>query len=98
MAVRKWGLRLLATVLFIFALLMIIVLRPILSYANSTAAGNCTVYHNQPAGPFVVRLDEAKALVRASELYDETLRLDICLNDGSKYPALVQSILGRAFA
>jgi hypothetical protein len=97
--IKKWALRLTVTVVFIAALLAIIILNPVLTYANKTVHNNYTVYHQQPIGPqLLTRLDNATALLQKSEWYNPSLKLDICLNDGSAYPGLMQKIRGRAFA
>lgn len=96
---KKWTLRLTATVLLIAALLLIIVLNPILTYAKKTTHDNFSIYHNRPLDPaLTLRLNEAKHLIEASELFDNHLKLDICLNDGSTYPKLIKAIRGQAFA
>ncbi len=97
--VKKWAFRLLVTVLFITGLLLVIVLNPVLSYANKTTYSNYTVFHNQPLDKqFTTYLDKASLLLRTSEYYDPALKLDICLNDGSVYPKLMKKIRGNAFA
>jgi hypothetical protein len=96
--IRKWTLRLTATGLLCLGLLVGIVLNPTLLYANKTTVGNYTVYHNAPLDEiFISLLDDATGLVKASELYDANLKLDICLNDGSLYPTLMEKLRGQAF-
>lgn len=76
-----------------------LVLNPSLLYAHETVTSQYTIYHSQPLDPaFGQRLAQARALVRPSEVFDHTLRLEVCLNDGSRYPRLVQAVLGPAFA
>lgn len=97
--IRKWTLRLIATGLLCLGFLVGIVLNPTLLYANKTTVGNFTIYHNAPLDEnFISRLDNAIELVKTSELYDANLKLDICLNDGSLYPTLMQKLRGQAFA
>ena len=96
---KKWMLRLTATGLLITALLLIIVLNPGLTYANKTTHNNYAIYHNKALDPaFTVKLDQATELLKSSEIYNPTLHLDICLNDGSKYPKLIRALRGQAFA
>lgn len=96
---QKYLLRLTATIIVIISLLLIIILNPILTYANKTIYNNYIIYHNQPLDPkFTAILDEATTLLQKSELYNKNLKLDICLNDGSSYPALMSAIRGQAFA
>lgn len=95
---NKWIWRCIVTALFMAALLTVIILNPALTYANKTVHGNYTIFHNQPFDQaFLLHLDEATMLVSKSEYYNYRLKLDICLNDGSIYPAGIQQIFGRAF-
>ena len=95
----KWGLRLTATALLIAGLLLTILLNPILSYGNKTTYQQYRVYHNKPIGDqFRPMLDEVTGLLKKSEFYNPEMNNDICLNDGSNYPFLVEKINGRAFA
>lgn len=97
--IKKWALRITATGLFIAGLLLIIILNPILTYANKTPHNNFTIYHNTKLNPLLTsHLDQAAELLKTSEFYNGKLNLDICLNDGSKYPAVIRAIRGRAFA
>lgn len=96
---KKWGIRFVATLITCGILLLIIVLNPLLSYAGKTKHTNYTIYHNKNISKeLLTRLDAATLLVSESEIYDPALKLDICLNDGSEYPSLIQKINGPAFA
>lgn len=97
--IKKWTLRLTATALLIAGLLLIIVLNPILTYANKTTYNNYTVFHNKTLHPeLLTELDQATDFLKASEFYNPKLHFDICLNDGSKYPKLIRTLRGQAFA
>ena len=97
--IKKWTLRLIATELLVAGLLLIIILNPILTYANKTTHKNYTVFHNKTLDPsLLTKLDQATDLLKASEFYNPKLHLDICLNDGSKYPTLIRALRGQAFA
>ena len=96
--IKKWTLCLTATALLIAGLLLIIILNPILTYANKTTHNNFTVFHNKTLDPtLLTKLDQASELLKASEFYNPKLHLEICLNDGSKYPKLIRLIRGQAF-
>ncbi len=98
-SLKKWGLRLLATCITCFVLLLIIVLNPLLTYANKTTHENYTIYHNKIYDKaLTTQLDAATTLISTSEIFDPQLKLDICLNDGSKYPAIINKLKGPAFA
>ncbi|AWM34105.1 hypothetical protein [Hymenobacter nivis] len=80
----------------VFALLL---LNPGLLYANRTATAHYVIYHNRPLDPALLpRVEQARALVQRSNWFDPALRLNICLNDGSRYPGLVEKLQGPAFA
>lgn len=97
--VKKWTLRLTATALLIAGLLLIIILSPILTYANKTTHNNYSVFHNKALDTtLLTKLDQATELLKGSELYNSNLQLDICLNDGSIYPKLIRALRGQAFA
>jgi hypothetical protein len=97
--IKKWTLRLTATALLIAGLLLIIILNPILTYANKTTHNNYRVFHNKTLDPtLLTKLDQATELLKVSEFYNSNLQLDICLNDGSKYPKLIRVLRGQAFA
>lgn len=97
--IKKWTLRLTVTGLFIAGLLLIIILNPILTYANKTTHKTFTIYHNTKLDPLLTsQLDNANDLLKTSEFYNDKLNLDICLNNGSKYTRLIEIIGGRQFA
>lgn len=97
--IRKWTIRFTATILLIAALLLVIILNPVLAYANKTTHNNYTIFHGNTLDPaFLPELDHATELLKASEFYNPDLQLDICLNDGSEYPKLIQALRGQAFA
>ncbi len=96
---KKILLRLTAFLLVITSLLLIIVLNPVLLYANKTKHANHTLFHNQPLNPAFIRaLDEADQLVSGSGFYNPQMQLDICLNDGASYPGIIKAMHGPAFA
>ncbi len=96
---RKWTLRITVTGLFIAGLLLIIILNPKLTYANKTIYKNFTIYHNTKLDPLIItQLDDAINLLKKSEFFNDKLKLDICLNDGSKYTGIIEIIGGRQFA
>jgi hypothetical protein len=97
--VKKWTLRLTATALLISGFLLIIILNPILTYANKTTHNNFTVFHNKTIDTkLLTKLDQATEFLKVSEFYNPKLHLDICLNDGLKYSKLIRNLRGQAFA
>ena len=97
--IKKWTLRLAATALLIVVLLLLITLNPALTYANKTTHKNFSIYHNKPIDPLLTAsIDQAVTLLETSEFYNDNLKIDICLNDGSTYPTIIKAIRGRAFA
>lgn len=97
--IKKWILRLTATVVIAFGLLLIIVLNPVLTYANKTRHKTHTIFHNRALDKsFLIEVDHAIELLAESEFYNPELHLDIMLSDGSIYPELISAIRGQAFA
>lgn len=97
--IKKWTTRIITTLLVCVGFLLALVLNPALLYSNKTTIGNLTVYHNQTLNKdFTRALNNAQLLVKSSELYDNKLKLDICLNEGSNYTKLMKAIRGQAFA
>lgn len=97
--IKKWTWRLVLTGLFVVSLLLIIVLNPIITYANKTSHNNVTIFHNKQLDEaLIIKLNQANDLLKTSEFYNSKLHFDICLNDGSKYPKIMEAIRGRAFA
>ena len=97
--IKIWALRLTATVLFTAMLLIVIVLNPILTYASKTTHKKYTIFYNKALDQqLLFRLNEAGTLLQKSEFYNPMLKFDICLDDGSIYPAMMQKIRGKAFA
>ena len=96
---KKWALSVLTSGGFLGLGFILLLLNPSVLYAHETVTGQYTIYHSQPLDPaFIQRLAQAQALVRTSEIFDKRLRLEVCLNDGSRYPSLVQTIWGPGFA
>jgi hypothetical protein len=97
--IKKWTLRLTVTGIVVASLLLIIILNPILTYANKTTQNNFTIYHNKPLDSSVIfKINESYEILKESEVYNENFKIDICLNDGSVYPRLIKVIRGQAFA
>jgi len=97
--IKTWTLRFSVTSLFLFGILIGIVLNPSLLYANKTIVDNYTIYHNSPIdNNLLTQLKNIRPLLEKSELYDSSLRLDICLNDDALYPRLMAKVRGPAFA
>ena len=97
--ILKWTLRIAVIAILLLGILVAVVLNPTLLYANKTLIGKFTVYHNQTLEENLkMRLNDADEILKSSELYDANLKFDICLNDGSLYPPLIEIFLGKAFA
>ncbi|OQA05530.1 MAG: hypothetical protein BWY67_02120 [Bacteroidetes bacterium ADurb.Bin397] len=97
--IKKWTLRLTVSGLLITILLLLIILKPVLTYAGKTTHSNYSVFHHQSLDPTLLsHLDNATEHLKTSEFYNPNLQLDICLNDGSSYPDLMKTLRGPAFA
>lgn len=78
--------------------LTLLMLNPSWSYANETQHDFITIHHNQVLETATLDvLDDAIEILKTSDLYNEDIRLDLCLNDGSYYPNL-HPIVGQASA
>ncbi|MBL0337239.1 MAG: hypothetical protein IPP73_18465 [Chitinophagaceae bacterium] len=94
--IKKWALRFIATGIFLALLLLTFMLNPTLLYANKTVVGKYSIYHNKPINNrFLDQLEQSNAILKSSELFDADLKMDICFKDGSKYPALIKTVLGK---
>ncbi len=95
----KWTFRFAMTGLILLGFLIGIVLHPSLVYANKTQFGSSTVYHNKPLDKNLkFKIDSSLQILKRSEFYDPSIKFDICMNDGSFYPSLLELFLGKAFA
>lgn len=76
-----------------------LVLNPSILYAHKKTTAHYTIYYTQSLDPALLqRLEQARAVAGQSECFDPTLRLDVCLNDGSLYPRIAERLWGPAFA
>jgi hypothetical protein len=79
-------------------ILIAIVLNPSLFYKHQNRIGTFVILHNDTLeGTFPMRLQEAKALIQKSDVYNPQFQMRFCLG-GAFYPALIQRLLGRGFA
>src|ERR1700744_315076 len=93
---KKWTFRVVFTACFLVGLLVTFMLNPVILYANKTDMGRYNVYHNAPLNIRIASiLLRSDSIIRASELYDPKLVMDVCLKDGSAYPALIERVLGK---
>jgi len=97
--ILKWILRFTVLIVILIGVLILTVLNPTLLYAKKTVLENYTVYHNKPLDKDLIpRLDNARNIIKENQLFDSSLKFDICLNDGSLYPSLLEIFMGQAFA
>ncbi len=69
------------------------------TYAHKTTHNNFVVYHSKPLDTAIFsHLHKAQELLKRSEYYNPEVKLNICLNDGSMYPALIEKFFGNAYA
>ncbi|MFA6457019.1 MAG: hypothetical protein WCW40_09380 [Bacteroidota bacterium] len=91
--------RITAAGILLIGILVAGIFEPSVLYQNSTIIGRHTIYHSRPLdAAFVLRFHEAEELITASQFYDSTVSIRLCLNDGSVYPKLNRFIRGEAFA
>lgn len=77
---------------------VLLILNPSWSYANKTQFDIVTVYHNnnleQQTKDVII---DAIALIKKSPLFNEKIRIDLCLNDDKLYPKL-NPMVGQPYA
>jgi len=77
---------------------LVLFLNPSLSYANQTNIGQIRVHHNQPLDASWEKIiNDSYEIVRKSELFDESHKIDLCLNENSIYPELLPMKNGAAY-
>jgi hypothetical protein len=96
---KKWTLSVCVSSGGLLLSLVVLLLHPGALYAHQTLTRQYTLFHNRPLDPALLpRLAQARHLVQDSEVFDKNLRLEVCLNNGSWYPRLVQALWSPAFA
>jgi hypothetical protein len=96
---KKWAVSVLASGGFLILGVVVLVLNPGVLYAHQTLTRQYTIFHDRPLNPaLLLRLGQARNLVQTSEVFDNTLRIEVCLNDGSRYPSFIQTLWSPAFA
>lgn len=94
---KRWMFGLTVTVFVLFALLVTLILSPMLLYANKTKIGNYSIYHNKPLDKsFQKQLEESNIIIKSSELYNASLKIDVCFKDGY-YPKLIKAVMSKDF-
>lgn len=93
-----WAYRLIAFSVLSLFIIILAVVNPSFLYAKKSNIGNFTVYHNSNLHPnFEKSLNRINTILKESELNDSSQDFKICLNDGSSYPNLIQTLMGPAF-
>jgi len=96
---KIWSIRIFCVGIISFLTIILTMFNPSFLYANQTEIGNYIVYHQTEVAPELAdRLQAAQSLIQKSELYDPNFKIKVCLNDGSYYPALMETLRGPAFA
>lgn len=101
--IKKVLSRLFFSLLFCIGLLILFVFNPSFLYAKETKYKNFTIYHNREIGDDLkIMIDTCFSSLDKSEFFNKELHINICLNDGSKYPWLIEKLFGpdvmRSFA
>jgi len=91
------------TLAFCFGLLISFVFNPSLLYGKETIYKNFVIHHNNDLNENLIKLLEISfSKLENQELFDKEIQISICLNDGSLYPKLIQTLMGpdviRSFA
>lgn len=94
--IRTWLKRLSVMAFLLVASFFVVLSCPELVYKHKTAYKNLTIHHNQELDESIFKsIDNALSRIGHSEIVNESLRSDFCLNDGSIYPKLVEGVLGQ---
>jgi len=84
---------------FSFMFWVLFLLNPSLSYANKTQFDFVTIYHNQDLDePTEVVLKNAMSIIKKSALFDDKVKINLCLNDDNIYPNLLNPLVGQPTA
>lgn len=81
-----------------FFVWIMLLLNPSMVYSNSTTFANITIHHNsdlQPEAEGVI--NNALEILRTSDIYNEDIKINLCMNDGSIYPNLHPTASGIAY-
>ena len=85
--IKKIVLSSLSVLIFSFLVWLVVFLNPGIVYAHATTYDIVTVYHNQPLEAETEEVVlHAIEIIKTSELFDETVRIDLCLNEDAIYP------------
>lgn len=96
--IKTWTMRIAATGFISMCSIVAALFNPGVLYANETIVGNFTIRHHQKLDDAMTdRLVAIDKMVKESELYDPSFRVELCLNDGSYYPELIKTLRGVAF-
>jgi len=82
-----------------FLIWTLFLLNPNLSYANQTQVDQITIFHNEalPEGTESI-VKNAIEIISKSDIYDDQLNIQLCLNDDETYPNLHPLAGGTAYA
>lgn len=74
-------------------------LNPGWAYPMSTSFDQIEVFHSAPLeANWSEVLDSVQHRLTRSDIYDESLTMKLCLDDGSAFPAIVERVAGPSFA
>lgn len=94
--VKRILFRVTVTLVFCTGLLISFVFNPSFLYAHETVHGNFTIHHSRPLSrDFIPLLDRSFEQLRNDELFDGNIKIEVCLNDGSHYPGLIDMLMGK---
>ena len=78
--------------------LIVFIFNPSFAYSKNIEAGNVTIYYNTELDSKAVStVKESLNIIRHSELFDSQFKMDLCLDDHSIYPTVINKVKGPAF-
>ena len=93
--IKKMFLRVIVTLTFCVGLLILFVFNPSFLYAKETNHKNFTIHHNGKINQNLVKmLDKSFLQLENQDIFNEEAKINVCLNDGSIYPQLIQTLMG----
>jgi len=97
--IKKVLLSSLSILAFSFLIWLVLMINPSLSYAHDTQFDFVRVYHNQPLDQKAASvIQNAVDLIKQSNIFQENIQIELCMNDDKVYPYLLQPIVGNPLA
>ncbi|MEL6190511.1 MAG: hypothetical protein AAFR66_00605 [Bacteroidota bacterium] len=99
----RWTLILISFLLFMIGGILLVIFHPTWAYKHATSYQQFTILHEQELDKQIFSIiDSSLSVMEKSEIYDSSVEIVWCLNDGSSYPGWIEKLMGadtfRAFS